>query len=309
MSQYRLTRRKALRFGAGALAVTGLAPSLTISTAFADNGLIMGTIPRSGEQIPAVGLGTWQTFMPDSDDEIPALREVLRLFHQLGGTVVDSSPMYTGAEELTGDLAQALGVLEDLWLATKVWTDGEQAGIDQMRQSMRELRTDHVELMQVHNLRDAAIHLDTLEAMKAAGQIRYIGITTSNARQYDEVERLLDDNRIDFLQVNYALSQQESAERVLPKARDRGVATMINRPFGGGELFPRFGNQPLPDWASEIDCTAWSQIFLKFVLSHPAVTCAIPATSNPDHLRENMAAGRGVLPDAGMRRRIAALMD
>jgi len=309
MPQYRLTRRKALRLGAGALAATGLAPSLTISAAFADNGIIMGTIPRSGEQIPAVGLGTWQTFMPDSDDEIPVLREVLRLFHQLGGAVVDSSPMYTGAEELTGNLAHELGIGDDFWLATKVWTDGEQSGIDQMQQSMRELRSDHIELMQVHNLRDVAVHLNTLERMKAEGQIRYIGITTSNARQYDEVERLLDDDRIDFLQVNYALSQQESAERVLPKARDRGVATMINRPFGGGELFPRFGNQPLPEWASEIGCMAWSQIFLKFVLSHPAVTCAIPATSNPDHLRENMAAGRGVLPDEGMRRRIAALMD
>jgi len=309
MAHHKLTRRKALGLGAGALAVAGLAPSLTIRSAFADNGMIMGTIPRSGEQIPAVGLGTWQTFMPDSDDEIPGLRDVLRLFHELGGRVVDSSPMYTGAEELTGDMAHELGIVDDFWFATKVWTDGEQAGIDEMQQSMQELRSDHIELMQVHNLRDVAIHLETLEAMKAEGQIRYIGITTSNARQYDEVERLLDDDRIDFLQVNYALSQQESAERVLPKARERGVASMINRPFGGGDLFPRFANQPLPDWASEIDCTAWSQIFLKFVLSHPAVTCAIPATSNPDHLRENMAAGRGVLPDEDMRQRIAALME
>lgn len=302
-----LTRRHALKLGVGALAATGLGPG--ILSAAAGLPQIMGTIPRSGEQIPVVGLGTWQTFMIDSAEERPPLVEVLRRFVELGGTVLDSSPMYTGAENLTGEIAGELGIVDDLWMATKVWIDGEEEGRAQMAQSFDELKRNHIELMQVHNLRDADIHLATLEEMKANGQIRYIGITTSSQRQYDEVEALLDDERIDFLQINYSLAQREAAERILPKARDRGVAVMLNRPFGGGDLFGRFANEPIPDWAGEIDCTAWSQIFLKYILSHPAVTCAIPATSNPDHLVENMRGGRGRLPDEDLRRRMVALLD
>ncbi len=304
----RFTRRQSLKL-AGSLAAVSLFPGLLARAIASPDEQIMGTIPRTGEQIPVVGLGTWQTFMIDSPEERAPLVEVLRLFVELGGTVLDSSPMYTGAEDLTGEIAEELGLVDDLWMATKVWIDGQEEGRQQMATSFEELRRSSIELMQVHNLRDIDLHLETLEEMKADGRIRYIGITTSNQRQYDQVERLLDDERIDFLQVNYSLAQREAEERVLPKARDQGVAVMLNRPFGGGDLFPRFANQPLPDWASEIDCTAWSQIFLKFILSHPAVTCAIPATSNPDHLAENMGGGRGRLPDADLRRRMAALMD
>jgi len=305
----RISRRSALQTGLGALAAASVGPAL-LARAHADpHELIMGTIPRSGERIPMVGLGTWQTFMLDSPEERAPVVEVMRRFVALGGTVLDSSPMYTGAEDLTGEIAEELGIVDDLWMATKVWIDGEAEGRAQMAQSFDELRRDRMELMQVHNLRDVDIHLATLEEMKADGRIRYIGITTSTERQYDEVEALLDDERIDFLQVNYSLMEQEAAERVLPKALDKGVAVMLNRPFGGGGLFGRFANQPLPDWAAEIDCSTWSQIFLKYILSHPAVTCAIPATGNPDHLTDNMGAGRGRLPDEEMRQRIVALLD
>lgn len=310
----RISRRDALRLGAGALAGVAFAPNVLAAAptrlGIMRRELIQRRIPRSGEEIPVIGLGTWQTFMVDeSEAERAPLREVLRIFYEEGGRVLDSSPMYDPAESVTGDIASEMGLIDDLWVATKVWTEGEAEGRAQMAQSLSELRRPSIELMQVHNLLDADIHLATLEEMKAAGTIRYIGITTSSARQYDAVEALLDDDRIDFLQVNYSIGERESADRVLPKARDRGIAVMINRPFGGGELFPMVSGRALPDWAAEFDCTAWSQFFLKYVVSHPAVTCAIPATSNPNHQRENMGGGTGRLPDEQTRRRMEALID
>lgn len=194
-------------------------------------------------------------------------------------------------------------------MATKVWTRGGAEGIEQMEQSLSEIRRSRIELMQVHNLVDADAHLDTLERWKAEGRIRYIGITTSSERQYGEMEALMDDERLDFIQINYSLEERESAERVLPKARDRGIAVMINRPFAGGGLFGRFGRQPLPSWVAEADISAWSQLFLKYVISHPAVTVAIPATSDPEHLRENMGGGVGRLASPELRRRMEALVD
>ena len=273
--------------------------------------LILKTIPASGEQIPAVGMGTWQTFMVDPvEEELGPLREVLRAFYDAGGRVVDSSPMYGNAEEVTGDLATELGLIDDFWVATKVWTEGRQEGIDQMETSMAELRRpDRIELMQVHNLVDVEIHLETLEAWKAEGRFRYIGITNTSSGRYPRVEELLDDDRIDFVQTNYSLAERGSAERILPKARERGIGVVVARPFAGGNLFPRVQGEPLPEWAAEFDCTAWSQFFLKYIISHPAVTCAIPATSNPNHMRENMGACRGRLPDEPMRRRMEELID
>jgi len=272
--------------------------------------MIRRPIPSSGEEIPVVGLGTWQTF--DVGDDRPPradLTRVLRSFVELGGTVVDSSPMYGTSQRVLGDLATDAGLLDDLWVATKVWTRGEREGREQMEESMAELRRSSIELMQVHNLVDVDVHLDTLEAWKDRGRFRYIGVTTSSTRQYDAMEAVLDDDRLDFLQVNYSLMERESADRLLPKARDRGVAVMLNRPFAGGALFRRFGGQPLPGWASEIDVSAWSQLFLKYVLSHPAVTVAIPATSDPEHLRENMGGGVGRMPDEELRERMEALVD
>lgn len=337
----RVTRRRALEIGMGALAALmprGLAAavdgpdpfaSLTPSSEDASHGrrggavggdrgrpdeaqdaMIHRSIPSSGEEIPVVGLGTWQTFdVGDDSEERAALRDVLRSFADLGGTVVDSSPMYGSSQEVLGDLATETGLLGDLWVATKVWTRGEDDGREQMEESMAELRRSSLELMQVHNLVDVDVHLDTLEAWKAQGRFRYIGLTTSSERQYDAMEALMDDDRLDFIQVNYSLAERESAERILPKARDGGIAVMLNRPFAGGRLFGRFADRPLPDWASEIGAEAWSQLFLKYVLSHPAVTVAIPATSDPEHLRENMGGGVGPLPDADVRRRMEALVD
>jgi aryl-alcohol dehydrogenase-like predicted oxidoreductase len=315
-SSSNITRRQALQLGAGAVATAALAPGLLAErTGRPSQGgrpleLIRKRIPVSGEEIPVIGMGTWQTFMvEDSEEELAPLREVLRTFVDLGGTVLDSSPMYDPAEQVTGDLAAELGILDDLWIATKVWTEGEAAGREQMEKSMAELRRPSIELMQVHNLVDVEVHLETLEEWKTQGRFRYIGITNTSQQRYPAVEALLDDERIDFLQTNYSLTERESADRLLPKARERGVGVIVARPFAGGGLFPRVRDRPLPEWAAEFDCTAWSQFFLKYIVSHPAVTCAIPATSNPEHLRENMGAGRGRLPDEATRRRMEALVD
>ncbi|MDX1567812.1 MAG: aldo/keto reductase [Longimicrobiales bacterium] len=294
--------------GAGAAARAEAAHPAAVAASSAQSDLILRTIPASGETIPAVGLGTWQTFDVGSDQDARApLGEVLRLFHEMGGTVVDSSPMYGSSQEVLGDLAAANGLVDDLWVATKVWIRGQEAGREQMRDSMTLLhRPEHLELMQIHNLRDWELHLETLEEWKAEGRFDYIGITTSSERQYDDVAAILEaeSDRIDFLQINYSLGERRSAERILPMARERGVAVMINRPFAGGRLFGAVEGRELPDWASEFDAAAWSQLFLKYVLSHPAVTVAIPATSDPTHLVENMGALRGDLPDAELRQRM-----
>ncbi len=324
-----LSRREALKLGLGALAAGTLAggplaghlagastSAMTGRTSRWGTGtpedLILKTIPASGEQIPAVGMGTWQTFMVDDvEEELAPLREVLRAFHDAGGRVVDSSPMYGRAEIVTGDLADDLGLLDDFWVATKVWTEGREEGIAQMEQSMAELRRpDAIELMQVHNLVDVEIHLDTLELWRSQGRFRYIGITNTSAQRYDRVVELLEeDDRLDFVQTNYSLLEREAADRILPTAMDRGVGVVVARPFAGGGLFPMVSDVPLPDWAAEFDCTAWSHFFLKYIISHPAITCAIPATSNPDHMRENMGACRGRLPDQAMRERMEAFID
>jgi len=313
------TRREALRLGVGTFAAgtVGLGAfargaGATATTALRPRALdlITKAIPGTGEQIPVIGMGTWQTFMVEPrEEELAPLRAVLRAFHDAGGRVVDSSPMYGNAEEVTGDLATELGLLDDFWVATKVWTEGRSEGIAQMEQSLSELRRENIELMQVHNLVDVEVHLETLAEWKAAGRFRYIGITNTSAQRYPRVEALLDDERIDFVQTNYSLAERQSADRILPKARERGVGVIVARPFAGGNLFPRVRDRALPEWAAEFDCTAWSQFFLKYIVSHPAVTCAIPATSNPDHMRENMGACRGRLPDEATRRRMEQLID
>jgi diketogulonate reductase-like aldo/keto reductase len=271
--------------------------------------MLQRPIPSTGETIPAVGLGTWRTFdVGGAPAERAPLEEVLQRFVALGGRVVDSSPMYGAAESVLGDLAAGLGVRDRLFLATKVWTSGREAGTAQMEQSLRRLRAGRLDLMQVHNLLDWRTHLPTLRAWKQSGRIRYLGVTHYTASAYDELERVLRSEPLDFVQVNYSLGEREAERRILPLARERGIAVLVNRPFSEGGLFRRVRGQALPAWAAEAGCTSWAQIFLKWILAHPAVTCVIPATSRPQHLADNMTAGTGTLPDAAMRDRMAALV-
>ncbi|MGH7319443.1 MAG: aldo/keto reductase [Candidatus Rokuibacteriota bacterium] len=267
-------------------------------------------IPSTGETVPAVGIGTWRTFdVGASPVEREPLREVLQRFVALGGRVIDSSPMYGDAEAVVGDLAADLGIRESLFLATKVWTSGREAGVAQMEQSLRRLRTSRLDLMQIHNLLDWRTHLPALRAGKEAGRLRYLGITHYTAGAYDELERIMRSEPLDFLQVNYSLAEREAERRVLPLARDRGMAVLVNRPFQEGELFRKVRGQSLPSWAAEFDGETWAQFFLKWILAHPAVTCVIPGTSRPAHLVDNMKAGQGRLPDTATRERMVALVD
>ena len=244
-----------------------------------------------------IGLGTWQTY--------PALDRTLPLFVQLGGHVVDTSPMYDPAESVLGDVMAKYRLRSRLFVATKVWTSGKRAGIAQMEDAERKLRGP-VDLMQVHNLLDADAHLETLREWKRAGRVRHIGVTHYTAGAYRELARYLERGGIDFVQVNYSLAEREAERYILPLAAERRIGVIINRPFGGGSMFREARGKAIPPFAKELGCTSWAELFLKFVISHPAVTCAIPATSNPDHLRQNMNAGRGPMPDARMRQRIAA---
>jgi diketogulonate reductase-like aldo/keto reductase len=297
---HRIDRRAALRLllAAGALGSVNMAPAASAP-------LVMRAIPRSGEQLPVIGLGTWQTFdVGRGEAERRPLKDVLGAFVQQGGRVIDSSPMYGNAEGVAGDLAAELALHERLFVATKVWTSGRQAGIAQMEASMRLLRVPRIDLMQVHNLLDLDVHLKTLREWKAAGRIRYLGITHYHAGAHAQLERLVQTREFDFVQINYSMAEREADNRLLPACADSGTAVLINRPFAEGSLFRRVRGQSLPDWTAEFDCASWAQFFLKFVVSHPAVTSAIPATANPQHLADNMLAARGRLPDAATRLRM-----
>lgn len=297
------TRRRALRTLAGLPALVAVSPAVAITA----GGLAERAIPSSGEPLPVIGIGTWQTFDVgvDAGARLP-LATVVARFAAAGGRVIDSSPMYGSAESVTGDLVAGAGLAGKLFLATKVWTTGRDAGIRQMETSFKRLRTARMDLMQVHNLVDAAVHTGTLEDWKAKGRVRYIGITHYTRSAYAEVERLLKTGRYDFLQVNYSLAEPDSQERLLPLARDMKVAVVANRPFAEGAMFRPVRGRPLPGWAQDIGAASWAQFFLKWIVSHPAVTCVIPGTGNPDHMADNLAAGAGALPDAAMRARMSA---
>ena len=266
-------------------------------------------IPSTGEELPAIGLGTWQTFDVRGSAAAAPLREVLKAFSEAGGRVVDSSPMYGAAESVVGELTAGLGLREQLFMATKVWTHGREQGIRQMEESFRRMRVERMDLMQVHNLADVATHTRTLKEMKDQQRIRYMGITHYTASAYGEVERLLGTRQYDFLQINYSLGEREAEARLLPLAHDLKVAVIANRPFQEGALFRRVNGKPLPAWAGELGIQSWGQYFLKWIVSHPALTCVIPATSKPEHIRDNVAAGFGALPDAGTRRKMAQYFD
>ncbi len=302
MTRLHPTRRGFLKVTAGATA--GAAMSGGAILAAASPSAITRKVPKGGEAVPVMGLGTSQTFNVTGGSDREACREVLRRFVERGGRVVDSSPMYGAAEELVGDLGAELGVGSKLFLATKVWTNGKQAGIQQMQESMRKMRTKRFDLMQVHNLVDVQTHLGTLRGWKKEGKLRYLGVTHWRSGAHRELEDLMKSANLDFVQLNYSLADRSAEERALPTAADTGTATLINVPFASGQLFSRVRGKSLPDWAAEFECTSWAQFFLKFVLGHPAVTCAIPATRRPEHLSDNMNAGFGRLPDEKMRKRM-----
>jgi aryl-alcohol dehydrogenase-like predicted oxidoreductase len=294
------SRRRVLALAAGCAAM-----NLISESGIAQESKIMKRpIPRSGEMLPMVGVGTWQTFdVGPKAPERAELKEVLRLLAAAGGSVVDSSPMYGKAEGVVGDLTHD-GLREKLFFATKIWTSGRDSGIRQMEESFRLMRTERMDLMQVHNLLDLATHAKTLREWKSAGRIRYIGITHYHDGAHAELEKIVRTKAWDFVQFNYSMAEPEAEARLLPACADSGTAVIINRPFSQGGLFPKVKGKPLPPWAAEFDCTSWAQFFLKYLLGHPAVTCVIPGTRKVEHLKDNVQAGMGRLPDAAMRRRM-----
>ena len=306
-----MTRREATRLiGASA---AGLCLSVRASRAQAkaeSTAMLTRAIPSSGEKLPVIGLGTWQAFDVDlTSDNRRQLGDVLSLFVKLGGRVIDTSPMYGRAEDVIGELTTALGIQDKIFLATKVWTSGKENGIKSMERSMALLRAKRIDLMQVHNLVDVQTQLATLREWKAQGRIRYLGITHYEAGAFADVEKIMRSEKLDFVQINYSLMEREAEERLLPLAQERGVAVIVNRPFGGGDLFSRTRSKLLPDWAAEFDCRSWAQFFLKWIVANPAVTCTIPATDKSRHLEENIQGGIGALPDAKTRQRMVELVS
>jgi aryl-alcohol dehydrogenase-like predicted oxidoreductase len=301
-----ITRRHATKLiGASAAGLLLPIGASRAQTKTESSTMLMRAIPSSGEKLPVIGLGTWRTFDVDlTSDNRRQLGDVLSLFMKLGGRVIDTSPMYGRSEEVIGDLKATLGIRDRLFLATKVWTRGNENGIRSMERSMVRLRTKQIDLMQVHNLVDVDIHLATLRQWKQQGRIRYIGITHYESGAFDAVEKIMRGERLDFIQINYSIMEREAEERVLPLAQERGVAVLVNRPFGGGDLFSHVRSKTLPEWSAEFDCRSWAQFFLKWIIANPAVTCAIPATDKPRHLEDNMQGGIGRLPDARMRQRM-----
>jgi len=301
-----MTRREAGKVIGGTAAALVL--PITTRAANESSTILTRTVPSSGEKLPVIGLGTWRAFDVDLTSDIRRqLQEVLSMFVKLGGRVIDSSPMYGHAEEVIGDLSAALGIRGKLFLATKVWTRGKESGIKSMERSMALLRTKRIDLMQVHNLVDVNTHLATLREWKDKGRIRYLGITHYEAGAFTDVENIMRSEKLDFVQINYSLMERDAEERVLPLANERGIAVIVNRPFGAGDLFDKVRSKPLPSSATEFDCRSWAQFFLKWIVAHPAVTCAIPATDKPGHLEDNMQGGIGRLPDANMRRRMVEM--
>ncbi len=302
-----LSRRGALKLllGFGATLTMGRIPDV-----FAAPSLLKRPIPRTDELVTAVGLGTSGRFNvgPGASDRV-LVKEVLRLFVEMGGALVDTSPSYRRSEAVLGDLSAELGIRKSLFLATKVSTHGDrEEGIQQMEGSLKALHTTRVDLMQVHNLKNWRTHHQTLQQWKEAGKIRYLGFTTSQVSDFEEMEQIIRNIKPDFVQFNYNIQTRDAEKRLLPLAADTGTAVLVNRPFQRARLFRKLralGNRP-PAWAAEFDCESWGQFLLKFILSHPAVTCTIPATRKPKHLVDNMRAGMGRLPDEKMRRRMVA---
>jgi diketogulonate reductase-like aldo/keto reductase len=303
-----IDRRRFLSLAAASFA-TGAA-ALAHRPAVAATGRITKPIPKSGERIGVIGMGSWITFNVGGDNAARAARtKVLDAFLKAGGGMVDSSPMYGSSEEVIGHCLGQLRPEGGLLSATKVWTSSKSEGVEQFKDSLRFWGLRKLDLYQIHNLVAWQDHLETLKALKAEGRIRYIGITTSHGRRHRDLERIIETRpEFDFVQLTYNPDDRDVEARLLPAAQANGLGVIVNRPFQRGDLLDRIGKKPLPGWAAEIGCTGWPQVLLKFAVSHPAVTCAIPATSQVPHMVENMAAGTGVLPDADIRKRITGIV-
>jgi diketogulonate reductase-like aldo/keto reductase len=306
-----MTRRKATRLiGVGAAGLFLPVRASRAQSKVESSAMLTRAIPSSGERLPVIGLGTWQAFDVElTSGNRKQLGEVLSLFVKLGGRVIDTSPMYGRAEDVIGELTSVLGIRDKVFLATKVWTRGKENGIKSMERSMTLLGAKRIDLMQVHNLVDVQTQLATLREWKSQGRIRYLGITHYEAGAFADVEKIMRNEKLDFVQINYSIMEHEAEERLLPLAQERGVAVIVNRPFGGGDLFSRTRSKPLPDWAAEFDCHSWAQFFLKWIVANSAVTCAIPATNKARHLEDNMNGGIGRLPDAKTRQRMVEFVS
>ena len=295
------SRRTLLKVLCGVGLAAGSCPSWLLAK---PRQAIKKPIPVSGEKLAVIGMGSSRTFDVSEAPARAALLPVLQAFFDGGGALIDSSPMYGNAEQVLGDLLQEVDNKQALFAATKVWIDGKQQGIEQMQRSMQRMAVKRFDLMQIHNLRDWQVHLETLNSWKNEGKVRYIGITTSHGRFHDQLEVILDSEPLDFVQFSYNIANREVENRLLPLARERNIAVLVNRPYARGDLFRVVKGKTLPDWAAEFDCNSWGQYFLKYVVSHADVTCTIPATSSLKHMLDNMGAGFGRLPDAAMRRRM-----
>lgn len=306
-----LSRRDALKLGLAAGATLTLTPQALLAQS-ATTDLLTKAIPSSGERIPLIGIGTARRYdVASTEEELGPLREVLRNFPGLGGRLIDTAPSYGNAEQVVGTLMAELGIRDQIFLATKVGAGrrGRAAGIAEMEESLRRLQTDHFDLLEVHNLAGTAEMLPVLREWKQQGKIRYLGVTTTSERQYDELARFMRTETLDFIQVDYAIDNRSAEQLILPLAQERGIAVLTALPFGRGRVFDAFGDTPLPEWATELGIRTWAQFALKFNVSHPAITAAIPGTSRPDYLYDNFSASSGVLPDAATRQRMANLIE
>lgn len=302
-----MNRRDAIRAGL-ALGAGAIVPWHTVLAQA--EGLIQRKLPGSGDEVPVIGIGTARRYdVSQSDPRRSELKEVLRQFAAAGGKVIDTAPSYGSAEAVVGDLVSELGIRQSLFLATKVGATRKDAGIRQIEESFRVLRTKQIDCIAVHNLMNAVEHLALLRDLKAQGRIRYVGISTSFERQHAELEDIVKRQNLDLIQVDYALDNRGAGERIIPAAAERGVGVMINLPFGRGRLFRAVQDKPLPEWAAEFDCRSWAQFFLKYIVSHPGVTCAIPGTAQLQYLADNLGAARGRLPAQAMRRRMEHFID
>ena len=301
-----ITRRQALQLGFGsAVAAAGG----NWSAVLAQSGLNMATIPSSGQQLPCVGIGCRNYRSSGNAQEAQEFRDTFATFHRLGGRIVDTSPNYGNSEEVIGGIMREQGIRDALWVATKVDRDDRAGGIQRMERSFELLGGDHFELMQVHNLIGTDVQLETMTAWKEQGRFRHIGVTTSSQRQYAELEQIMNRHRLDFIQIDYALGNRSADERILPLAQDKGIAVLVNLPFGRGRMFQAVGNRPLPDWAGDIQASSWAQVFLKYIASHPGTVIPIPGTTKPHHAEDNLKAAMGPVPSAELRREMERFID